>query len=457
MSEIPTFEPDRRDAMSKENPLLAAADRLARAVAEIEPNPKYALAFPRALLVGGYVRDRMLGLNPKDADLEVFGVDPAALKALCERLFGASKKSGNEFNVLKVPVGNGLELDVSVPRTEKKTGEGHSDFLIDSDPSLDMKTAASRRDFTVNAMMEDPLTGVVFDPHGGLEDMQAKILRVTDPRRFVEDPLRVLRAMQFVARLGFVVEPESEKLMRTMVANGTLAHLKPERIMVEIEKLLTKGGVPSTGFAFGKRVGAVEAVLPELADEAAWKLVLSSVDAGATIVRREDRGLSEEQKLQVMLAAMVLPLDTESATRLFERLTFSKKNVDVAMAALASRSEPAQLQEARQSGEMTERAYRNEARKLVRAVGKASWRVLLAVSEIEHPGSGDLFEKTVVEHNIDTDGMKKLLEGRDLMKIFGMRPGSHIGETLALVEAARDADTILTRDDAIAFVRNLMK
>lgn len=436
---------------------MAAADRLALAVAEIEPNPDYGLVSPQALLVGGYVRDKMLGLDPKDADLEVFGVDPAVLKALCEKLFGASKKTGSEFNVLKVPVGNGLELDVSIPRTEKKTGEGHSDFLIDSDPSLDFKVAAARRDFTVNAMMEDPLTGVVFDPHGGLEDMAAKVLRVTDERRFIEDPLRVLRAMQFVARLGFAVDPRSETLMREMVTEGMLAKLPPDRIRGELEKLLMKGVVPSTGFAFGKRIGAIDAALPELADEAVWNQVLSSVDAAARLVRDEKRGLSEEQKLQTMLAAMVLPLDVDSARRLFDRLTFSKTNVGIALAALAGRSEPARLLAAVEARELGERAYRNEVRKVVRDVGKDSWRVLLAMAEIDYPGSTALFERTIVEHKIDTDGMKELLGGKDLILTFKIKPGKQIGEILDLVEAARDADTILTKDDAIAFVRGLMK
>jgi len=457
MPETFSFNPDRRDYMSHDNPLLAAAEDLARAVAEIEPNADYAPVVPRAMIVGGYVRDEMLGLDPKDADLEVFGVDPVALKALCERMFGKAKQTGGDFNVLKVPVGKGLELDVSIPRTEEKTGDGHSDFLIDSDPSLDLKTAAARRDFTVNAMMMDPLNGVTFDPHGGLEDMRTKTLRVTDPARFCEDPLRVLRAMQFAARLGFAVEPGSVELMRKMVANGEISHLKAERVTGEIDKLLAKGKVPSVGFAFGREIGVIEAILPELGDEGVWKNVLASVDAAASTVRETGRGLSEDQKRQVMLAAMVLPVGEAKARQMFSRLKFLKDDVDVAMRSLEYRLEPARLQAARESGELTERQYANEVRKLVRTMKKDSWRVLLAVSEIETPGATDLFAKTVADGSIDTVGMKPLLEGRDLMMTFGLKPGKHIGETMALVEAARDADTILTKDDAIAFVRDLMK
>ncbi len=458
MSETPPFNPERRDRMSHDNPLLAAADRLARAVAEIEPNSDYAPVAPRAMIVGGYVRDKMLGLDPKDADLEVFGVDPAVLKALCEKLFGKAKDAGVDFNMLKVSIGNGLELDVSIPRREKKIGDGHSDFLVDSDPSLGLKEASSRRDFTVNAMMEDPLTGVVFDPHGGLEDMKSKTLRVTDPERFVEDPLRVLRAMQFAARLGFSVEPKSAELMRRMVADGMVSHLKAERVTGEIEKLLTKGKAPSVGLAFGKEIGVIGRILPELEEEEiCWKHVLLSVDAAALVVREKDRGLSEAQMRQAMLAAMVLPIDEASARRLFSRLKFPKDDVDVAMRSLGLRSEPARLQFARKSGSLTDRQYANEVRKLVRAVGKGSWRVLLAVSEIETPGVTDQFASTVVEFATDTDGMKPLLAGQDLMTTFGLKPGKHIGETMALIEAARDADQILTKDDAIAFVRDLMK
>ncbi len=232
MIERMTYVPgDNRDILKgQEKPLVRAAQELARAVAEVEPNPEYAPQPPAAYIVGGFVRDLMLGLKPKDADVEVYGVAPTELVALLNKMFGNVNEAGRAFGVLKVAIGDGLELDVSIPRRESKSGLGHTGFLINSDPSLDVKEAARRRDFTVNAMAMDPLTGVIFDPFGGLEDVKTRTLRVTDPAKFVEDPLRVLRAVQFLARLDFTVDPESDRFMREMVARGVLADLTPERL-----------------------------------------------------------------------------------------------------------------------------------------------------------------------------------------------------------------------------------
>jgi len=142
---------DTRDLLrDQEKPLIKAAKDLARAVEALEdadPDHLYGQA-PRALIVGGYVRDLHLGLRPKDADIEVCGVAPDRLKELLERLFGKTKDVGESFGVIKVPIADGLELDVSIPRKESKAGKGHTGFLIDSDPSLNITEAARRRDFT---------------------------------------------------------------------------------------------------------------------------------------------------------------------------------------------------------------------------------------------------------------------------------------------------------------------
>src|SRR5918992_4932091 len=141
--------------------------RLARAVRE---------AGGRALLVGGCVRDRLLGRAVKDWDVEVYGVEPSRLRELLGR-FGRVNVVGEAFTVYKL----GQDLDVSLPRRERKTGRGHRGFYIEGDPSMSFEEAARRRDFTVNAVLEDPLTGEVIDPHRGLADMGAKLLRAVSP------------------------------------------------------------------------------------------------------------------------------------------------------------------------------------------------------------------------------------------------------------------------------------
>ena len=209
----------------------------------------------RAWLVGGGVRDALLGRPRGDFDLEVFGVAPDALEALLRRDHEVHDV-GRMFGVLKIA---GAPIDVALPRRETKIARGHKGFAIDADPALDLPTAAARRDLTVNALYEDPLTGEIADPLGGRRDLEARVLRHASPR-FVEDPLRVLRVAQFAARLRFAVAPETIELSRGI----DLAELPRERIEEEWRKLLLQGVEPSRGLAFLQACGALR-FFPELA------------------------------------------------------------------------------------------------------------------------------------------------------------------------------------------------
>lgn len=210
----------------------------------------------RALMVGGSVRDLLTGVTAvKDVDLEVFGIAPDALQSVIGARYPYDP-CGLSFGVLKI---QHLDIDVSLPRRESKRGEGHRGFLIDSDPYLSVGEAASRRDFTINAMYYDPLDEVFEDPYGGVADLEARILRHVSPK-FVEDPLRVLRGMQFVARFGLEPAEETVALCRTIDIEG----LPPERLFEEWAKLLTKGVEIGRGLEFLRATGWVR-YFPELA------------------------------------------------------------------------------------------------------------------------------------------------------------------------------------------------
>ncbi len=209
----------------------------------------------RALLVGGCVRDALMQRSAKDWDLEVYGVAPERLREILDR-FGPVNVVGEAFTVYKL----GAHLDVSIPRRERKSGRGHRAFVIEGDPSMTFEDAARRRDFTINAILQDPLTGELIDPFGGQKDIDAHVLRAVSTETFVEDSLRVLRAAQFAARFEFQIDDDTVALCRTM----DLTDLPAERIWGELEKLLLRAQRPSIGLDWLSKLGALEQVFPEI-------------------------------------------------------------------------------------------------------------------------------------------------------------------------------------------------
>jgi len=207
----------------------------------------------RALLVGGAVRDMVLdsltpgGTEkiPQDYDLEVLG---ESYDQIVEELSDLNPKTvGKAFGIVKVSVG-GIDIDINVPRTDNHVGIGHKGFECTFDPRMTVKEAARRRDFTINTLALDLATGEVVDEWGGLADLKAGILRATDPVLFVQDPLRALRAMQFLARFEFTLDPGTLLLIKGMV--DVFPELSKERVGEEFKKLFLKAAKPSIGLNF---------------------------------------------------------------------------------------------------------------------------------------------------------------------------------------------------------------
>jgi tRNA nucleotidyltransferase (CCA-adding enzyme) len=196
-----------------------------------------------------------MGHQPKDWDVEVYGVEPASLRALLDR-FGPVNVVGEAFTVYKL----GPELDVSLPRRERKSGRGHRAFVIEGDPSMSFEDATRRRDFTINAILQDPLTGEIIDPFGGQRDIERNILRAVDAETFPEDSLRVLRAMQLAARFEFRVHPETVAICRAI----DLSDLPAERVWGEMEKLLLRARHPSIGLGWLQALGTLDQLFPEI-------------------------------------------------------------------------------------------------------------------------------------------------------------------------------------------------
>ena len=272
----------------------------------------------RALLVGGCVRDALMGGRPKDWDVEVYNVEAARLRSLLEEL-GRVDAVGEAFTVYKV----GTDLDVSLPRRERKSGRGHRAFVVEGDPSMSVEEATRRRDFTINAILEDPLTGEVLDPYGGRADLDSKLLRAVSAETFAEDSLRVLRAAQFAARFEFDIEEGTIELCRSI----DLTDLPRERVWGEMEKLLLRARKPSIGFQWLHKLGTFDQLFPELKaligvpQESEWHPE-GPVDIHSWLVVDRARELIDDlpyaKQVTVMLAALCHDFGKPATTKFEE-------------------------------------------------------------------------------------------------------------------------------------------
>lgn len=278
----------------------------------------------KALLVGGGVRDFFMGKISKDFDIEVYGLEANKIEEAIQPI-GTIMEVGKAFGILKIRTESGLEIDVSLPRTDSKIDAGHRGFEVKTDPHMSVAEAARRRDFTMNSMAADPLSGDIFDPFDGREDIKKRILRVTDPERFVDDPARVLRAIQFVGRFGMEIEKESAEVIRELVPK--LKEEPKERIGEEWKKLLLKSEKPSLGLNAGMNLGVFNEIHPELPPLAqteqdpewhpegdVWIHTLMVVDEAAKIVNRES--LEDDQKLSVLLSSLCHDFGKPAVTEL---------------------------------------------------------------------------------------------------------------------------------------------
>ncbi len=211
----------------------------------------------RPLLVGGCVRDHFLKNQIKDYDIEVFDIKDFNTLTSYLKDFGEIKLVGKSFGVLKLLTKND-EYDFALPRIEKKISSGHKGFEIISDASLDYKQAASRRDFTINSIAYDFKTKDFLDPFNGLQDIKDKKLKYINIDSFKEDPLRVYRAIGFLARFDFTIDFKTKELCIEMVKGGELKTLAKERIFEEFKKFLLKAKKPSIAFKYLREFGLLE-------------------------------------------------------------------------------------------------------------------------------------------------------------------------------------------------------
>jgi tRNA nucleotidyltransferase (CCA-adding enzyme) len=464
---------------------------------------------PAAFLVGGYVRDLLIQQTPKDADIEVFGIEPTRLQTILEELFPHQIHDvGRAFGILKVHLSHGIEFDVAIPRTESKIAAGHKGFAVNTNPYLSQAEAARRRDFTVNAISLNPLTGEVIDPWNGQVDLKNHVLRVVDPQTFVEDPLRVYRAIQFIARLEFTLDPTSRLLMEQMVKDGHLKELSPERITDEWAKLLLLANKPSVGFELMRELGIIKNDYPELQaligtqqepewhpEGDVWIHTMLVTDQAAKIIRREEQAeFTREEKLQTIFGALCHDLGKPPTTfrvekkgvlrwtspghqeageaptlALCARLRFSESVVHAARMITLHHLRPSEYYLKKEKGELTDTSYANAVRTLLKKTKPLRWQVLHASAEADFRGRGfadadtrdypygELFKETILREKLDEEALHPLVMGHELIELFQLEPGPYIGDLMRTVEHARDQGTITTKEEALLLVEDLIK
>jgi tRNA nucleotidyltransferase (CCA-adding enzyme) len=432
----------------------------------------------RAVIVGGFVRDRLLGRESSEVDVEVFGVPEGELRGLLESA-GRVEAVGQQFAVYKMGA-----LDVSLPRRESKSGRGHKGFNVTGDPWMSFADAARRRDFTINAISWDPLTDEYIDPFDGRSDVARRVLRMVDRTTFTDDSLRVLRALQFAARFELTVDAATLEVCRGVA----LDDLPAERIWGEFEKLLLKAERPSIGFALAREMHVTSKLLPEMhalidcpqepewhPEGDVWTHTLMVIDEA----RARNGDLPRPQLLAVMLGAVChdfgKPATTavidgrirslgheeagvEPARALLDRLNIhSIEGFDVrtqVLAITAHHLKPGAFYKVRD--ELTDGAFRRLAQKV-------DMELLARVAKADCCGRTGDFDCSAMEWFLERSralGVEHrppapILMGRHLLPL-GVEPGPRMGEILKAVYELQLDDAVTTLEDAIARAREMI-
>ena len=441
----------------------------------------------RAMLVGGCVRDELMGIEPKDFDIEVYGIEPQKLREILDS-FGKVDAVGEAFTVYKL----GNDLDVAIPRREKKVGRGHKGFVVEGDAQMSFEEAAKRRDFTINAILQDALTGEIIDIYNGREDIKRKILRVVSRETFAEDSLRVLRAAQFAARFEFEIDAETVEICRQI----DLTDLPKERIWGELEKLLLKARKPSIGLQWLYNLGVVDQLFPEMKalvsvpQEKEWHPE-GTVDQHTLLVVDRARELIDDlpyaKQVTVMLGALCHDFGKPATTQFFDGRWRSHAHDEAGVEPTISfldklgiytingfdvreqvvqlvryHLKPGEFYKVRET--LGDGAFRRLARKV-------EPDLLYRVSRADTLGRNapwlppetyfdavpqEWFIKRAKELAVETEAPKEILMGRHLLEL-GLKKSPQIGEIIKSVYEMQLDGKVTNLDQAITEAKKLIK
>lgn len=388
-----------------------------------------------AVIVGGYIRDTVLGKESKDIDIEVYNI--SGYDAMMEILkpFGSLSLVGKSFGVLKLFLED-YDIDFSLPRLETKVSSGHRGFDVILDSQLPYTEAAKRRDFTINSVGYDIKSGSILDPYHGLLDLKNKTLTYVNQKTFIEDPLRVFRALQFCARFELTCSLELVELCRYISDNALITELAKERIYEELLKLLLKAKKPSIGFLLFDSFH-LDRYYPELS---LTEDTLRFIDNMAELK-------TNDLKTDVILMLSVLIFDFNSAHEVesfLHKLLDEKDIIQEVLNLYIHKNHLAQIS----SDVITDYEVNILSTKV-------NIKNLLLIHEAREVRYDEIKEKAIVL-DVLTCKPKPLILGRDLIAL-GLEPSPIFSDILNALYDAQLREHFLTYDDAKLWLKEYLK
>lgn len=395
----------------------------------------------RAFLVGGWVRDALLGKSCRDYDVEVYDMAQDALVPILSK-YGRTNLVGKAFGVIHLAM-KGLSLDFSFPRTESKVGYGHRGFVVHTDEKLSFKEAALRRDFTINAMGMELPELTLCDPYGGIDDLKSHTLRHVGPA-FAEDSLRILRGVQFASRFGCTLAPSTVELCRTL----SLDDLSVERLFEEFKKWLLKPGKPSLGLKAFLDI-KLDEYFPEIHPfKNSWETLGIVLD---NMVALRDT-LPEAQAMEFAFAALLCG-SAETSLKFLERITNETHLLKIVPPLLKAYQE---LDTAivNDAPALRRLAVKLGGLKLLGLLVKCTPREFYAGSTADGECFADKFWNASNGLDLIENAPQPYLMGKMLMDM-GVKPGKQMGEIIKKSFELQLDGKIKNAEEAIAWAKKM--
>ncbi|QKF66134.1 multifunctional tRNA nucleotidyl transferase / 2'3'-cyclic phosphodiesterase / 2'nucleotidase / phosphatase [Arcobacter venerupis] len=412
------------------------------------------------ILVGGSVRDHFLNIPVKDYDVEIFGIDCFETIEKCLQKYGSVKLVGKSFGVLTLSVDE-YDFDFALPRSEKKVGNSHQDFEITTNAKLSFKEAALRRDFTINAIGYDFSQKEFLDPFDGINDLKNKTIKHINDKTFIEDSLRVYRAVGFASRFNFKLEEKTKELCKQIVLSNELEYLPKERIYEEFKKLFLKSSKPSIAFELMRELGILK-YFPELEvlinciqdkeyhpEGDVWIHTMMCIDEMARILKEENIE-NEYRKLYLFYAILCHDLGKPFCTQeingkitshkheslgieptisFLSKLTNEKKFIEIVCSLVKNHLAPFQLYLAESSLKAIKRLSLKVNIEDLCLVCLADCLGRTILDKEKCPKATSWLLEKAKELNIENKAIEPLIQGRDLIAL-GFKPSKKFKEIL---------------------------